>query len=692
MMRPIVVLREVNAGYQGEPGVVAFGVAQSAPEEGFKVCQDCGIVVTPGTPTEQVAHRRSCRARRRFEKLTQEGRHGQPFHWESIYLYRELRSEAIRLLLPITDDSDIDTLTACLYLGLRLRFEGNPAHFLVAPQIMPDAATGMQRYYLVLLDAVPGGTGYLKTLFQEKDAQQRDGEGLLQVLRLARNALETCPCRQMQQALDRYDADGCYRCIRTYHLQYRANRISRERGITLLSQLITAGEQRVPQRELAAIKPHTVFGSMLEKKFVDTLRAFIDAHNGTWMHTIIRGGQGFRFTLPGADRLWELELQPMLGAAQGIAVPSQPDFLLRCDDERIKPVAIFTDGFQFHCHPVNRLADDMQKRRAIVDSGTYHVWQLTWDDLHSANPAPVMVCPAPVAQMLQQYAAAARQQGKVVPDPHGILGNGLEQLKAFLMTPHAPGWTQLAAFVMYYPLQLLTARRTVNGHALRTALHTWRTGQVLLTLPHSDGDEWVYNDRATLTQDVVACITVSDALSNRQSQVIVLARLGDSDAECAGNDYPERWRRFLACLNLFQFSDAFRFWASSEVDLGRAPDIPLEAATPLDGAWQAILNDLMPRLRPYIQELACAGLPLPEALPQVEHFNDSIDDDAFAELSWPQYHPPIALLAGDQMAFTPQWQQQGWKILTSDDLQARGVSYLIDMVARSLAGAWPWPG
>lgn len=685
--RAAVVLREVNAGYQGEPGVVAFGVGQSVPEEGFKVCQDCGIVVTPGTPTDQVVHRRSCRARRRFEKLTQEGRQGQPFHWESIYLYRELRSEAIRLLLPIADDSDIDTLTACLYLGLRLRFEGNPAHFLVAPQIMPDAATGMQRYYLVLLDAVPGGTGYLKTLYQEKDAQQRDGEGMMQVLRLARNALETCACRQMHQTLDRHDADGCYRCIRTYHLQYRANRISRERGITLLSQLINAGEQRVPQRELTAIKPNTLFGSMLEKKFVDTLRAFVDTHNGTWVHTIIRGRQGFRFTLPGADRLWELELQPMLGAAQGVAVPSQPDFLLRCDDERIKPVAIFTDGFQFHCHPVNRLADDMQKRRAIVDSGTYHVWQLTWDDLHSANPAPVMVCPAPVAQMLQQYATAARRQGKIVPDPHGILCHGMEQLKAFLMTPHAPGWTQLAAFVVYYPLQLLTARRTVNGQALRTALHTWRTGHVLLTLPHSDGDEWVYNDRATLTQDVVACITVSDALSNRQNQVIVLARLGDSDAECAESDYPERWRRFLACLNLFQFSDNFRFWASSEADLGRAPDIPLEAATHLDGAWQAILDDIMPSLRPYIQELASAGLPLPEALPQVEHFNDSIDDDAFAELAWPQYHPPVALLAGDQTAFTPKWQQQGWKILTPDDLQARGVSYLIDVVARSLAGA-----
>jgi DEAD/DEAH box helicase domain-containing protein len=78
---------------------------------------------------------------------------------------------------------------------------------------------------------------------------------------------------------------------------------------------------------------------------------------------------------------------------------------------------------------------------------------------------------------------------------------------------------------------------------------------------------------------------------------------------------------------------------------------------------------------------------VPEAIPAVEHFNERIDDDAFAELAWPQHHPPVALLAGDQMDFAPQWQQHGWKILTPDDLQARGISYLIDVLALSVVGA-----
>ena len=73
-------------------------------------------------------------------------------------------------------------------------------------------------------------------------------------------------------------------------------------------------------------------------------------------------------------------------------------------------------------------------------------------------------------------------------------------------------------------------------------------------------------------------ITMADAVSNRQSQVIVLARLGDSDAEVTGSDFNERWRRFLACLNFYQFCENFRFWASSEVEHGRGARHPAEAA------------------------------------------------------------------------------------------------------------------
>lgn len=684
--RASVIMREVNVGYYGDQPIVPFGVDQQAPEAGFRVCRDCGIVVTPDALLEDIKHRRSCSRRRSNDKRRQEGRNEQPYNWEPVYLYRELKSEAIRLLLPIADDADIDTLTACIHLGLRLRFEGNPAHLNVSPQIMPDSGTGMKRYYVVLLDAVPGGTGYLKTLYQEKDSHDRDGEGIMQVLRLAHNALETCVCRQMRQDPNRQDTDGCYRCIRTYHMQYKSDTISRERGITLLNKLITAGEKRIPQQALAAIKPNSLFGSMLEKKFVDILESFVLQHNGTWEQTIIRGNQGFRFTMAGADRLWELELQPTLGSAHGVSIQSRPDFVLRTDDGRIKPIAIFTDGFQYHCHPVNRLADDMLKRRSILESGKYHVWSITWDDLSPENADHVMVCHAPVAQMLQQYAKTRKAQGNNVPDARKVICNGMIQLKAFISAPYAPGWAQLATFSIYFPLKILAAQRTANANELRAALGIWRPGNALPKVSHRENGDWVYNDRASLNQDLISYITVGDAVSNRQSHGITLARLGDSESETTGSDFAERWRRFLACLNFYQFSDNFRFWAVSESST-TAPEIPIHAVEAVSEDWKAVLEEVLPSLKSYVQELASAALPLPAALPKVEYFNEQIDDDAFAELAWPACSPPIAVLAGDQTDFAQTWQQQGWKVITPDDLQAKGISHLIDLIVTGISGA-----
>ena len=184
---------------------------------------------------------------------------------------------------------------------------------------------------------------------------------------------------------------------------------------------------------------------------------------------------------------------------------------------------------------------------------------------------------------------------------------------------------------------------------------------------------------------------MADVVSNRRHQTIVLARIGDSESERTGSDFVERWRRFLASLNLFQFIGGFRFWASSEVEEGTAPVVSIAVAEDVMPEWQEVLNATTQLLRPYVRELAMAGLPVPAAIPEVEHFSEHIKDDAFAELAWPRCKPPLAVLAGEQVDFTGQWQQEGWKIVTPDELQAKGISYLIDQLTNGLKGAAIWP-
>ena len=678
--RAAMIRRDINVGYFGEAATVPFGPDQEGTDNGFQICRNCGVVAPPATSLDEVQHRRSCHGRRKYEKMQQEGKTGNPFKWENVYLYRQLRSEAIRLLLPLIDTEDINTLIACFYLGLRLRFEGNPAHLIIAPQVIPDAATGLEKHFLVLMDAVPGGTGYLKTLYQAKNSETGlEGEGIIEVLRLARNTLETCTCRKLMQQDSADDTDGCYRCIRTYHLQYNADQISRERGIVLLKQLIEAGEKRVRKKNLDTIKPDSLFGSVLEKKVVDCMRDFVIRNQGKWESTIIKGGQGFRFTLPESDRIWELELQPTLGIGQGVSVQSQPDFLLSCDDDDIKPVAIFADGFEFHCYPNNRLADDMNKRRAIVESAKYHVWSVTWEDLITEQPDHVMVCHQPVASTLVEYASKAKM---TLPNARLIVRNGMEQLKAFIQKPVADGWKTLANFAGFWPLQLLYAKRKVLLSDLQPALTSWRKGDAMTALGHVEEGDWVYNDKASLNQDVVTYISVEDVLSHRLTNTFILGRLGDGETEVTGSDFKERWRRFLTCVNLYQFSEYFRFWAISEVEEGTAPEIAAAVQEGLSSVWQEVMDETIAALRPYVSVLALAGV----SAPVVEHYNDSIDDDAFAELAWPECKPPVAVLSGDQSDFAGKWQKLGWKVIVLEELQVKGSSWLVEIIKKSASG------
>jgi DEAD/DEAH box helicase domain-containing protein len=675
--RSSLCLREINAGYAEDPKEVPFGPSSAASDNGFIICQHCGIVFPKGSQNRQdySIHRRSCKYRRSVEKNKKAGKNVSPLEWQHVYLYRQLKSEAIRLLLPIIDDKDIYSLIACIYLGLRLRFEGNPAHLIVQPQILPDMQLGLSRHFLVIMDAVPGGTGFLKTLFQEKDQKNRDGEGVMDILRRAKETLETCPCRKLTQTHDKDDTDGCYRCIRTYHLQYKSEQISRERGICLLNQLISSGEKRVQLAELSQIKPDSLLGSVLERKFVDCLEDFVKQQKGIFSSTIIKGGEGYRFRLPGSERIWELELQPVLDIQHGVTMKSQPDFLLICDDETIKPVAIFADGFEFHCFPNNRLSDDIQKRRAIIDSKNYFVWSITWEDLVSDNVCYPMVCQTPIVNYMKECEISLKRSGHHIPDAQMILSNGMSQLKAFILAPPSGDeWKMMARFAVCMPLQqLFSMKRMVELSAFENGFNVWRSGKGLKNIQYSASGDFIYNGKASMNQDIITLISKENIVVNRLDQVYIYARLGNSEEEVCGSDYKERWRRFLACMNFYQFSDFFRFWASSEND----EDIELEWVKSdtheLSTAWNSIYNEVIPSLKQLVRHLAKTDIPIPV----IEYYQDEIDDDAFAELAWDMVNPKVAILAKDQETFAEKWQQLGWTIILSDEIDIRGIDWLV---------------
>jgi len=680
--REAIRVREINTGYSELADVVVFGEDTKVPE-GFEICAGCGVAVEPGKSRADVKHRRSCPGRRQTETMQREGRPGNAFHWQQAWLYRELRSEAIRLLLPDVEAEDLDTLEACLYLGLRLRFQGNPAHLMVRPQQVPDAQSAVTRHYLVLMDAVPGGTGFLKALYQEMDERGRVGEGVLDIMRRARNTLETCECRRLHHT--QHDTDGCYRCIRTYHMQHRAENISRERGIRLLKDLILAGEQRTEREALDAIDTAALFGSVLEKRFVERLREWVDEQHGQWQETLINGSRGFRFLLADPDRSWELELQPLLGSAQGVSVGCQPDFLLRCDDPGVKPVAIFTDGFEPHVkpgEPESRLADDILKRRAILDSGQYWVWSLSWDDLQDETSATALdFLQSPIVQrVLPAQVDQIRRQGGKVPNVTALADNPWRQLQAFIRCPVESSWRALSSYAGGFSLVLIAGSGIgTDAAAMQGAFELWRHGYNVPPLGKSNRGDWCWSNLLALSEDLLVYAPADQELmASRFEHLRFGLRLDDSEQLRAQRvTYQRRWRQFQALFNLFQFSSALSVFTTSEVASGTTPILELAVTGTLSDAWKGVIEETVSSLEPFARALANAGC----AVPEVEYYCDEVGDELFAELAWPDVDKPVAVLTGDQASFAAKWQATGWTLCTDADLKAKGSQWVIDLIS-----------
>ena len=682
--RSAMVLRQVNAGPGDAPTSFDFGPDQKVPELGFPVCQDCGVAAYGDGGLDHISHRKSCTGRKRTEKAQREGRSASGYKWQRVYLYRELKSEAIRILLPPDlEAADISTLRACLFLGLRLHFRGSPGHLLIESQVLPDHQQDVRRQYLVLMDAVPGGTGFLKSLFVPKQEGERSGEGIMAVLRLALNALESCDCRVLGPTRGQDDTDGCYRCIRAYHLQYKAEEISRERGIALLRAMIEAGERRVEIAALDDIPVSSLYGSVLEKKFVDRLQTTVISGGGSWAKALVKGTSGFRFRMGADERVWDVQLQPKLGPAQGVGIPCQPDFLIFCDDAAVRPLAVFTDGFEFHAEPdkhLSRLPDDAAKRRAILASGRYWVWSITWHDLLDDPGTELVLVPPKVREVLHKHMSILKAHGITCPSAADAVGNGFRQMLAFLSRPEAAGWMHLAGQMALIPLTILANKHAAGAQASDILnLHdAWRTGIPVAEVTAAGGSgPWLHATVLAPGGDLLVLGRQEDIVSNARDRVVVRLRLGDSPDERAGTVYLDRWRRWLGLGNLFQFCAAFEWFCVSEVTMGMAPDLELGGVEADAADWSAVLEAILPSLRPLAERLAAAGI----AMPKVELYLETAPDDCFAEMAWPGAQPAVCLLVADQSSFRTAWEEAGWIVVTPAEIQAHGIEWMKSLLA-----------
>jgi DEAD/DEAH box helicase domain-containing protein len=668
--RSELTLREVNTGFYEAPADETFGPGQLASQEGFQICKDCGVIKQAGSgnsqPQDKVRHARSCAGQKRADKREKEAKDPEKaYTYEPVYLYRELKSEAIRLLLPYTDPAEVKTLQACIELGLRRKFGGRPAHVIIRPQTEIDNETGIIKNYLVMLDAVPGGTGYLKTLFDEVEGEELKGAGIVDVLNKALTALETCACRHLSGSGENNDTDGCYRCVRSYNLQYDEGAIKRSLGVEILRELLTSAAARTTKRDLQEISVNALFESNLEKEFIDAIKDFAKEHEGTLSNVVVRGTRGYRLELPRADQAWEIQLQQTLGDREGVSHAVRPDFIFWPVSSGIKPIAVFTDGKQFHASPGagNRLADDCKKRRAILNSGYFWVFSLTWHDIKDEDGRKFFAFNKAFDGRLSQAIQGTGREVKSVADSSGL--NPYRQLCGFLIAPNVSMWRGITDYVCRQHLLLEREKNIVFKDEFEDALWDWRSGESLKEIVARQDGDLVYARKASLAGDLMVFSTTVGFDKGSTEALRFVARLSDDDAALEDPQFETRWRRFLSLMNLYQFQPDFYFWATSECRTDTAPVVDefMRRDKEISEDWRHVCEIAISRLQPFLEKMAVSDAAT--AVPAVEYPHPSLDE--VAELGWVE--AKVVVLCGGQESMRSEWESAGFRALPEEEFK-----------------------
>ena len=366
-----VVFRDVNFGEPTKPGEAYSVAGQQKRRPGFKLCRFCGQI-------QRAPRNERERARSQVHAFECDQRDSDdPTNIiDCLYLYREFSSEALRILVPYTksgvDEASVQSFMAAVQLGLKKRFGGKVDHLRLMTQEEKGQDGAASRQYVMLYDSVPGGTGYLHQLLTN------EAKTLVEVLRLALSHLAACSCNADPEK------DGCYRCVYQYRLGRAMALVSRDRARAILEELIGNLDQLERVTSISEIYINPNFDSELEARFIEGLRR-LSGQGGlpfvTLVQDIVHGKSGYLLEVD-QQRYW-IEPQVDLGPGEGVAVPCRPDFVLWPAQSRSqrRPIAVFCDGWAYHQASTR---EDAIKRSALVASGKFWVWSVTWEDVQSA--------------------------------------------------------------------------------------------------------------------------------------------------------------------------------------------------------------------------------------------------------------------------------------------------------------------
>jgi DEAD/DEAH box helicase domain-containing protein len=548
---PRITLRRLNFG-QRNPRASALQMAgRQIPEVSFVVCTECGQVQPPELRPGWEPHWPSC-AQRKLPKEKQS--------YRELHLMRKLETEALRLVVPISEhewEQRLPNLRSALRLGLRLHFGGDPDFLQVDSYDEPLPGHEGRRRYLVVLDLVPGGTGVLVDLAQNK------GANLKRVLELSRAALLACPCN------DRGDeVRACHLCLYAYRemqggdSRERSGHLALDREVAIAElDALLAGFTGLSQAEsVGTLRQEQVLESELERRLLARLETVLrERGEGGDFQRLDKG----RWRLRVGTRRWLMRAQVDVDETQA-EWACRPDWVLYPEGQEaeVLPVALFADGAAYHVQPGrsrSRIEDDLRKRQGLVRPGRFLTWSITWRDLDENETGTIahsVPCWLPDKLSLERVKQLAANPMLKLEATTAILDR--DPLTGLLAHLAEPTKLRALAAVMVVVLLALRGKQLTPGGAAQQHERARRDEVLDLMPPEATAGAEVVLAKMLIGAEAEAMLVVSapgnalGALHRQPEQATLTLRLEDGAERRRRPQFQTVWRQVLRAYNLLQ--------------------------------------------------------------------------------------------------------------------------------------------
>jgi DEAD/DEAH box helicase domain-containing protein len=663
---------EINFGEKTEIGEKIAIAGVEMPRQGFSVCRVCGKVQHNN---QEPSHAFICTAKNQTRD-----RH----LIDCLYLYRQFTSEAIRILLPVSIISEsnqkLHSFIAAIQLGLKKKFKGKIDHLQTTVHEEPVPDSTYKRKYLVLYDTVPGGTGYLKQLMRSENQ-------LMDVLEMALTVLKSCICNQDA------DKDGCYQCLFAYRNSYSMSETSRNTAIEMLAEIVSYRDRIRKTDNISHIPLNTLIDSELEARFVGALKRYRSkALLLNIKNNLVNGKPGYFLKI--GDRSYDIEPQVELGKMNDVSIQSRADFLIRPArlSDAVKPIAVFLDGYIYH---QNRIGLDMAQRMAIVQSGNFYIWSLTWHDVeHVFKPQGNYF-----ADFIDPASLPSGGNFKAFLEGYGlgsfkkyIQCNSFELLIHFLENPDEQKWQ---GFMLIAAMMHINPKQCTDQIAAKAWIQNIET-----QFPDNLAEKIIDADCPGFTDTCLYANHLDVQEKNQYLKQHVLiekkalkppgnplgVRMGcylsdDKDVK-AKAPFQSIWNGFLRLYNYYQFLP-YSYFVTSEGNQSKAYDAIQVYEAPLDvdhflekalpeKNWKELKDLTDEDMHPLLDQLQANDWPAPEAGYELEGENGEII--ACAELAWEGIK--IAFLLDEEKEYQNIFINDGWKTFMISEILKNPDQYM----------------